>query len=230
MKTIGLIGGMSWESTLEYYRIMNQEVKDRLGGLHSAKILLYSVDFQEIEGMMSSGDWEGVGNRIKEAARTLEQGGAELLLICTNTIHKVAPKVQEAVTIELLHIASVTARESKRRGMKKLGLLGTAFTMEQEFYKDRLKQRHGIDVVIPDKDQRAEVHDIIFEELCLGKIRYESKRRMQDIIDGMVAKGAEGIILGCTELPLLVKQEEVKVPLLDTASLHARAAVDAALE
>ncbi len=230
MKTIGLIGGMSWESTLEYYRIMNEEVKHRLGGLHSAKILLYSVDFHEIEGMMSSGNWEGVEDRIKEAAGTLERGGADLLLICTNTIHKVAPRVQEAVNIDLLHIADVTATDIKNKAIKKVGLLGTTFTMEQGFYKDRLIQRHGIDVVTPEKDQRAKVHDIIFRELCLGEIKPGSKQFAKDIIAGMVAKGAEGIILGCTELPLLIKQEEIEVPLLDTTQLHARAAVDAALE
>ena len=228
MKTIGLIGGMSWESSLEYYRIINETVKEKLGGLHSAKSLMYSVDFEEIETLQHQGKWDEATKLMIDAAQRLERAGADFVIICTNTMHKMADDVQKAIKTPLLHIADVTAKKVKERGLGKVGLLGTRFTMEQDFYKGRLKT-HGIDVVIPDEAHRQTVHDIIYNELCLGEIKEKSKAEFREVIEGLVSKGAEGIILGCTEIPLIVKQKEYDIPLFDTTRIHAVAAVEYAI-
>ncbi|MFE3107305.1 aspartate/glutamate racemase family protein [Kitasatospora indigofera] len=228
MKTIGLLGGMSWESTAEYYRLLNVLTRERLGGLHSAKCVLHSVDFAEIEALQSAGQWERAGEVLAEAARSLEAAGADLLLICTNTMHKVAGQVAAAVSVPLLHLADTTAAAVLAAGLGKVGLLGTAFTMEQDFYRDRLAG-HGLEVIVPDPAGRAEVHRVIYQELCLGIVREESRDAYRAVIAGLVAAGAEGIVLGCTEIELLVGPEHSPVPVFATTSLHARAAVDAAL-
>jgi aspartate racemase len=230
MKTIGLVGGMSWESTLEYYRVINQYTKERLGGFHSAKIVLYSVDFAEVESQQHEGRWDDLTRLMIDAAQRVERAGAELLVICTNTMHKMADDVQGAIHIPLLHIVDATAEAIKARLMKKVGLLGTRFTMEQDFYKQRLVRKHGLEVLIPEEKEREEIHSILYNELCLGKIKERSKKTFQGIIANLVSRGAEGIILGCTEIPLLVSQEDYKIPLFDTTTLHARAAVDFALD
>jgi len=229
MKTIGLIGGMSWESSLEYYRILNETVKEKLGGLHSAKSLMYSVDFEEIEKLQHQGDWDEATKLMIDAAQRLEKAGADFVIICTNTMHRMADDVQKAIRIPLLHIADVTVQKIKERGLQKVGLLGTRFTMEQDFYRGRLK-RHGVDVITPDEAQRQTVHDSIYNELCLGMIKWESKEKFRKVIESLAARGAEGIILGCTEIPLLVKQEDYDIPLFDTTRIHAVAAVEYALE
>ena len=229
MKTIGMIGGMSWESTLEYYRIVNQDVKARLGGLHSAKCLLYSVDFEEIERLQHENRWEEAGELLGRAARRLEKGGADFILICTNTMHKVAEAVQQSVSIPLLHLADATAEVIKEKGLKKIALLGTRFTMEEDFYKGRLVDHYGLDVLVPNEQEMDVIHQVIYEELCLGKINSESRQKHIDVIDRLKGEGAEGAILGCTEIGLLVKQEDTDVPLFDTTEIHARAAVDFAL-
>lgn len=229
MKTIGLLGGMSWESSLEYYRIINQLVKERLGGLHSAKCLLYSVDFHEIETLQAQGGWDEAGLILAEAAAGLEKGGAEFLLICTNTMHKVAPTIQSRINIPLLHIADPTARAVLSAGIGTIGLLGTRFTMQEDFYKGKLVQDHGLDVVIPNADDIQTVDRIIFEELCLGQIKPESKKQYLEIIDRLAKAGAEGVILGCTEIGLLVKPKDCIFPVFDTTHIHAEAAVDFAL-
>ena len=229
MKTIGLIGGMSWESTIPYYRHINQVIKHRLGGLHSAKIILYSVDFHEIETLQSSGQWEQAGELLAQAARSLEIAGAECIAICTNTMHKVAPTVSQAVRIPLIHIADATGEAIRERHFNKIGLLGTQFTMEQTFYRDRLIEQFGLTVITPNKADRTSVHRIIYDELCLGQIRPESQLIYRDIMTQLVAQGAEGIILGCTEIALLVKPEDASVPLFDTAQLHAHAIAQFAL-
>ncbi|MBD5085714.1 MAG: aspartate/glutamate racemase family protein [Clostridiales bacterium] len=229
MKTIGLIGGMSWESTVPYYRIINEEVKNRLGGLHSAKIILYSVEFDEIERCQSSGDWEKSGDILGKAAQGLEAAGANFLLICTNTMHKVAPQVASMVHIPIVHIAAATADELEKHGIQKVGLLGTKYTMTQDFYKKILIDR-GIDVVIPDMADVDIVNDVIFHELCMGEIKEESRRQFQRIIDGLKEKGAEGVILGCTEIGLLIQQSDSSLPVFDTTLIHAKRAAALALD
>jgi aspartate racemase len=230
MKVIGLIGGMSWESTAEYYRIMNQTVKERLGGLHSAKILLYSVNFNEIATLQTEGKWQEATRFMCDAAQRLERGGADCVLICTNTMHKMAPEVQSSVTIPLLHITDTTAREIKKRGIKRIALLGTKYTMEEDFYKGRLIDDYDLDVFIPPEDGRTIVNRVIYEELCLGKVVEESRNHFQQIIHDFNRGGVEGVILGCTEISLLINQEDSPLPLFDTTAIHARAAVDFALE
>ena len=229
MKVIGLIGGMSWESTVPYYRLINEGVKARLGGLHSAKIVLYSVDFAEIERLQHRGEWDEAGALLADAARALERAGADFVVLCTNTMHKVAPAIEAAVAIPLLHIADPTAAAIHQAGLSCVGLLGTRFTMEQDFYRARLTDRHGIDVVIPDDDDRALVHRVIYEELCLGRVEEASRLAYRDVIQRLVAQGAQGVILGCTEISMLVGVEDAPVPLFDTTGLHAAAAVQVAL-
>lgn len=230
MKTLGLLGGMSWESTVPYYRIVNRTVAERLGGLHSARLVLYSVDFHDIERLQHEGRWEETARILIDAACRLESAGAELLVLCTNTMHKVAPALEEAVGIPLLHIADATADEAKRRGLARLGLLGTRFTMEQDFYRGRLETRHGVSVLLPDPRERETVHRVIYDELCRGRIREESREALRQILAGLVERGAEGVILGCTEISLLVRSEDASVPLLDTTAIHARQAALSALE
>jgi len=229
MKTIGLIGGMSWESTVPYYRLINELVKERLGGLHSAKLILYSVDFHDIERLQQAGDWETAGTVLAGAARSLEAAGADFLVLCTNTMHKVADRIEAAVAIPLVHIADPTAVAIKQAGHTTVGLLGTRFTMEQAFYRERLSERHGLHVLVPNAEDREVVHRIIFDELCLGTVRSESRSAYRDIMARLAWQGAEAIILGCTEISLLVSQEDSRVPLFDTTALHARAAAEAAL-
>jgi aspartate racemase len=229
MKTIGLIGGMSWESTVPYYRQVNETVKQHLGGLHSAKVVLYSVDFHEVERLQHAGDWEAAGLMLANAARSLQAAGADFLVLCTNTMHKVAPAIEAAVNIPLFHIADPTAEEIKRAGYTKIGLLGTRFTMEQAFYKERLRELHGLDVVVPEAADRDIVHRIIYEELCLGSIVDASRDEYRRIIAQLVEQGAQAIILGCTEISLLVAQQDAAVPLFDTTAIHARKAAEWAL-
>ena len=229
MKTIGLIGGMSWESTVPYYRQVNETIKQHLGGLHSAKVVLYSVDFHEIERLQHAGDWDAAGVMLAHAARSLQAAGADFLVLCTNTMHKVAPAIEAAVAIPLFHIADPTADDIKRAGHTKVGLLGTRFTMEQAFYKDRLRERHGLEVLVPEQADRDIVHRIIYEELCLGSIVDASRDEYRRIIAQLVAQGAQAIILGCTEISLLVAQQDAAVPLFDTTALHARKAAEWAL-
>jgi aspartate racemase len=228
MKVIGLIGGMSWESSVEYYRIINEEVKKRLGGLHSAKCLLYSVNFAEIEKFQRAGRWEKAGEILGEAALKLERGGADFILICTNTMHKVVSQIEEKVNIPILHIADATAKEIAKRKIAKIGLLGTKYTMEQDFYKARI-EANGIRVIIPEQNDREMINKIIFEELCLGKINPPSREYFKKVIDSLVQNGAEGIVLGCTEIGLLVKEEDSNVPLFDTTLIHALEGVNLAL-
>ncbi len=230
MKTIGLIGGMSWESSIEYYRIINETVKSRLGGLHSAQSLMYSVDFAEIETMQRQGRWMEATQIMIEAALRLQAGGADFVVICTNTMHKMADEVQQAIHIPILHIADATAEKIKAQGLRTVGLLGTKFTMEEGFYRGRLEQRHGLQVLIPEEADRAVVHGVIYDELVLGIINPASKAHYQRIIASLVTRGAQGIILGCTEIGLLVKAADADAPLFDTTRLHALAAVDYALE
>ncbi|WP_404349481.1 aspartate/glutamate racemase family protein [Sutcliffiella horikoshii] len=229
MKVIGLIGGMSWESSVEYYRIINQEVKRRLGGLHSAKCLLYSVDFHEIERYQSGGAWDKAGEVLGDAARSLELGGADFIVICTNTMHKVVNEIQSKITIPLLHIADATAAQIKEKGINSVGLLGTRYTMEQDFYKSRLEM-NGIKVIVPSEQEREIINKVIYEELCLGKIQEKSRDYYKKVIHGLIESGAKGIILGCTEIGLLVKPEDSDVPLFDTAYIHALEAVNMSLE
>lgn len=223
MKTIGLLGGMSWESTVTYYQIINTVIKEKLGGFHSARCLLYSVDFHEIEACQSSGDWEKCGDILAEAAQRLEQAGADFIVICTNTMHKVAPQVQDAVSIPLLHIAEATAQELKKSHIDKVGLLGTIYTMEQDFYKAKL-QEAGIEVLIPEEEDRQRVNYIIFQELCLGVLDDNSRQTLLVVIDKLAQQGAQGIVLGCTEIGLLVQQQDTDLPLFDTALIHAQKA------
>jgi aspartate racemase len=229
MKVIGLIGGMSWESTAEYYRIINETVKARLGGLHSAKILLYSLNFAEIEKLQREGKWIEATKVMCDAARRVERGGADCLLICTNTMHKMASEVEQAVNIPLLHIADATAREIKKKKIQRVVLLGTKFTMEEDFYKGRLAEKYILEVIIPSEEDRNIINQIIYHELCLGKVKEESKKQFRRIIEQLKAEGAEGVILGCTEISLLIKQQDSPVELFDTTAIHARAAVDFAL-
>jgi len=230
MKTIGLLGGMSWESTIPYYRQINQHIKQQLGGLHSAKIILYSVDFADIEALQRSGDWDRAGELLAEAAVKLQAAGADCLVLCTNTMHKVAAVIETAVTIPLLHIADATAEAIQLAGLKKVALLGTRFTMEQDFYKKRLTESYGLEVLVPDEESRALVHQVIYQELCLGLVKPDSRLQYQQIMADLVVQGAEAIILGCTEIALLVSAEDCAVPLFDTTFLHAQKAADYALE
>jgi aspartate racemase len=226
---IGLIGGMSWESSAEYYRIINREVRNRLGGVHSARSLMWSVDFGEIERLQHQGDWAELTNRMQDAAIRLQRGGADFVLLCTNTMHLMADAVADAIDIPLLHIADPTAEKIRDAGFHKVGLLGTAFTMEQDFYKGRLERVFGLEVLVPDADDRRVVHEVIYRELVAGEIRPESRTAYREVIARLVAAGAEAIILGCTEIMLLVSAQDSAVPLFDTTTIHAIAAVDRAL-
>ena len=225
MKTIGLLGGMSWESTMGYYREINEGVKNALGGLHSAQIVMYSVDFEPIEKLQHEGDWDGTAKILSNAAQCAQSAGADFLLICTNTMHKVAPQIEKSINIPLLHIADATAEVLVREGIKTVGLLGTLFTMEEEFYKGRLRENYGLNVLVPDEKDRQIVHKIIYQELCLGKIRSDSKIEYLRIIDMLACQGAEAVILGCTEIGMLVSQGDTQVKLFDTAAIHAKKAV-----
>jgi len=229
MKTIGLLGGMSWESTVGYYRAINEGVKNTLGGLHSAKIAMYSVDFEPIEKLQHEGDWEGTARILIEAAKGVQSAGADFLLICTNTMHKVAPQIERAIKIPVLHIADATAEVLVHKGIKTVGLLGTAFTMEQDFYKGRLSEKYGVNVLVPNKEDRQIVHKIIYQELCIGKIDADSKSEYLRIIDLLANQGAEAVILGCTEIGMLVSQGDTKVTLFDTTTIHAEKAVEFAI-
>jgi aspartate racemase len=230
MKTIGLIGGMSWESTIPYYRQINQRIKQQLGGLHSAKIILYSVDFADIEALQRSGNWDKAGDLLADAALKLQAAGADCIVLCTNTMHKVATSIEAAVTIPLLHIADATAEAIQQAGMKKVALLGTRFTMEQDFYKKRLTELYALEVLVPDEADRTIVHQVIYQELCLGVVKPESRLLYQQIMADLVAQGAEAVILGCTEIGLLVSSEDCAVPLFDTTVLHAQKSADWALQ
>jgi len=229
MKTIGLLGGMSWESTGGYYRAINAGIKDALGGLHSAKIAMYSVDFDPIEKLQHQGKWDETARILTDAAQRVESAGADFLLICTNTMHKVAPQIEASINIPLLHIADATADVLVKEGIKTVGLLGTAFTMEQDFYSGRLVENYGLDVLIPEDSERQVVHDVIYQELCLGKIEDNSKAAYLRIIESLANRGAEAVILGCTEIGMLVNQGDTPVRLLDTTAIHAAKAVEYAL-
>jgi len=224
MQTIGLIGGMSWESTVPYYRQINECVRDRLGGLHSARIVLYSVDFHEIERLQHAGDWDAAGALLAGAARALQSAGADFLVVCTNTMHKVAPAIEAAVSIPLLHIVDPTASEIRRSGLTTVGLLGTRFTMEQAFYRERLQQQFGINVLVPSAAGIDAVHRVIYDELCLGRVLDASREAYRRIIADLVARGAQAVILGCTEIGMLIGPADAAVPLFDTTALHAEAA------
>ena len=230
MKTIGMIGGMSWESSIEYYRIINQAVRTELGGLHSAKSIMYSVEFAEIEALQHQDRWDDAARIMVSAARSIEAGGADFVIICTNTMHKLYDSVQDGIKIPMLHIADATAEAVKARGIEKIALLGTRFTMEENFYKGRLVQNYGLEVIIPVDEDMEIIHRVIYDELCAGIIKPDSKQSYADIIERLVKEGAEGIILGCTEIGLLVKQGDSPVPLFDTTEIHAQAAVKYALE
>lgn len=229
MKTIGLLGGMSWESTAGYYRAINQGVKDALGGLHSARIVMVSVDFQPLEELQRAGDWDRIAAVLIQAAMQVERAGADFLLICTNTMHRVAPAIESAINIPLLHIADATAGEIVQAGIRRVGLLGTAFTMEQTFYKGRLQEKYGIEVIVPEAAGRERVHRVIYDELCLGRIEAQSRTDYLRIIDQLAGQGAEAIILGCTEIGMLISQRDTDVRLIDTTAVHARKAVELAL-
>jgi len=229
MKTIGLLGGMSWESTALYYRLINEGVKQRLGGLHSAKIVIVSLDFHEVEAMQMRDDWDEATLCLTAAARRIEKAGADFLLICTNTMHKVAGQVQAGINIPLLHIADATAEWIKAEGKQRIGLLGTNFTMEEPFYKNRLADRHGLEVMVPSKEDRDVVHGIIYNELCMGIVENASRREYLRIIEELHSQGAEGVIEGCTEIVMLVQQQHTAVPLYDTTAIHAQQAVITAL-
>lgn len=223
LKTIGLIGGMSWESTVTYYKIINETVKEKLGRLHSAKCILYSVDFQEIEECQANGNWEKSGEILGEAAYNLEKAGADFIVICTNTMHKVVNQIKEKISVPILHIAEMTAEKILEKRLKNIALLGTKYTMEQDFYKSKLIEK-GINVIIPDKNDIETINEVIYDELCLGTINFNSKKKFLEIVDKLRSKGAEGIILGCTEIGLLIKNEDTDVPLFDTAIIHAEQA------
>ncbi len=229
MKTIGLLGGMSWESTVHYYQIINEEVQNKLGGLHSAKIVLYSVEFSEIEQYQSSGQWEKCGEILGNAARSIEAAGADFILICSNTIHKVAPQIASMIQIPIIHIADATADELEKCSIKRVGLLGTKYTMTQDFYKNRLADRE-IEVLIPDTSDVETINTIIFEELCVGKINEESRKKLQQMIEKLKENGAEGVILGCTELGLLIQQSDASIPVFDTTVIHAKRVAQIAME
>ncbi|MEP7328490.1 MAG: aspartate/glutamate racemase family protein [Betaproteobacteria bacterium] len=230
MKTIGLIGGMSWESTVPYYRHINETVKQRLGGLHSAKVILFSVDFHDIDLLQVAGQWDAAGVIMADAARVLERAGAQVLVLCTNTMHKVAPAIEAATAIPLLHIADPTADAVKQAGWRTVGLLGTRFTMEQAFYRERLERDHGITVLIPEAQDRDTVHRIIYDELVQGVISERSRDAFREVIARLVARGAQTVILGCTEISLLIGDRDAAVPLFDTTAIHARAAAQWAMD
>jgi len=229
MKVIGLLGGMSWESTADYYSIINQEVRKRLGGLHSAKIVMYSLDFGPVAGLQREGDWQGLTAMMAEGAGILERGGADFFLICTNTMHKVAEEVERVVDLPLLHIVDATGAEIRNRGISAVGLLGTRFTMEDGFYRERLSSGYGVEVIIPEEPGRRAVHDIIFDELCRGEVLDSSRERLTTVIEELRAGGAEGAVLGCTELPMLIRAGDSSLPIFDTTRIHAMGAVDLAL-
>lgn len=229
MKTIGLLGGMSWESTAGYYKAINEGINNSLGGLHSAKIAMYSVDFDPIEKLQHNGDWAGTAKILTEAAQKIQSAGADFLLICTNTMHKVAPQIEESIDIPLIHIADATAEVLVKKGIKKVGLLGTAFTMEQDFYKGRLRENYGLTVLIPDTADRVVIHNVIYKELCLGKSLSASKTEYLRIIESLADRGAEAVILGCTEIGMLVDQKDTEIELLDTTHIHAQKAVTCAI-
>lgn len=230
MKTIGLIGGMSWESSLEYYRIINETTKEKLGGLHSAKCILYSVDFAEIEALQHQDRWDEAAQLMIAAGQSLERAGADFVVLCTNTMHKLADEIQSNIHIPLLHIADPTAHKIKVAGLRKIGLLGTRFTMEHDFYKGRLIDKYGLNVITPDREDREIVHRVIYDELCLGIVKQESQEQYIQIMEKLIRAGAEGIILGCTEIELLVHDEDGRVPLFPTTKIHAIAAVEHALD
>ncbi|AUW06479.1 aspartate/glutamate racemase family protein [Vibrio campbellii] len=230
MKTIGLIGGMSWESTAQYYQIINREVKARLGGLHSGKVCLYSVDFAEIETLQHQGRWDDTAIILAQAAKSVEAGGADFILICTNTMHKVADQIQQVVNVPLIHIADTTAEKLVSDGIKKVGLLGTRFTMEQDFYKQRLIDKFGVDVFVPGSDDQTIIHNVIYNELCKGEVRDDSRQHYLAIIEKLVEQGTEAVILGCTEIAMLVEPHHTDVKLYDTTEIHAKAAVEKALD
>ena len=230
MKTIGMLGGMSWESTTSYYRELNEGVKKALGGLHSAKIVLNSVNFEEIEKLQHADDWEATAEILKKSAKAIEAGGADFLIICTNTMHIVAPEIEAAIDIPILHIADATAQKLVEDGITKVGLLGTGFTMEKKFYKGRLTEKFDIEVLVPDEEKRALVHKVIYNELCLGKINDESRVAYLAIIDNLRDQGAQAVILGCTEIAMLVSQKDSNIPLYDTTTIHAIQAVKYALD
>lgn len=229
MKIIGILGGMSWESTVSYYQALNQGVKARLGGLHSARLLLHSVDFAEVEALQHRGDWDALARLLEDAALGLQGAGAQGLLIATNTMHKLAPALEAALDIPLLHIADAVGAKLKADGITRAGLLGTRFTMEQDFYHARLAERFGIELLVPEADERQQVHDIIYQELCCGQIRADSRQAYLAIMAKLQARGAQAVVLGCTEIPLLVQPQHIDIPLYDTAALHAAAAVEWAL-
>ena len=229
MKTIGLIGGMSWESTVPYYRTINRVMGARLGGLHSARLVLYSVDFHDIEVLQHEGRWEEAGDILADAARAVRRAGADAIVLCTNTMHKVAGQIEAAVDIPLLHIADATATRVQQAGVSRVGLLGTKFTMEEDFYRGRLEARHGLKVLTPPGEQRDLVHSVIYDELCLGRVEDSSRQAYRKIVADLVDQGAQGVILGCTEIGLLLGQEDAAVPLFDTAAIHAEAAAEWAL-
>lgn len=230
MKKIGLLGGMSWESSANYYKIINEEMKKQLGGLHSAKVVLNSVNFEPIEHLQHKGDWDGTAKILATEAKAIEDAEADFLLICTNTMHKVAPEIEKHISIPIIHIADATAQTLLKDGVKKVGLLGTAFTMEQDFYKGRLKDKFDLDVIVPNEQDRNIIHDIIYQELCLGTIKQSSKNEYLGIIHSLVNHGAEAIILGCTEIAMLVNQKDIEVKLYDTTTIHALKAVEEALK
>ncbi|KAA3659565.1 MAG: aspartate/glutamate racemase family protein [Chloroflexi bacterium] len=230
MKTIGLLGGMSWESTALYYQWINELVKEKMGGLHSAKIAMVSLDFQEIEDLQHRSEWEASGEILSKAAQQIEAAGADFLLICTNTMHKVAPQVEAAINIPLLHIADATADEIKKQGINTIGLLGTNFTMEQDFYAGRLSEKHGLQVLIPNQRDREIVHRVIYDELVLGNVNEASRNEYLRIMAQLQDEGAEGVIEGCTEIVMLVQQKHTTIPLFDTTAIHAKKAVEMALE
>ncbi|MDP1931415.1 MAG: aspartate/glutamate racemase family protein [Gammaproteobacteria bacterium] len=229
MKTIGLLGGMSWESTTGYYRAINEGVRARLGGLHSAKIVMHSVDFAPLEKLQHAGDWDGAATMLCEAALSVQHGGADFLLICTNTMHKVAAPIEDAIDIPLLHIADATAEELVKHGITRVGLLGTGFTMAEDFYKGRIRDKYGIEVLVPDENDRSLVHRVIYDELCLGKVEDASRQEFLRIIADLSAQSAEAVILGCTEIGMLVGQSDTAVRLFDTTAIHSAKAVDWAL-
>jgi aspartate racemase len=229
MKTIGMLGGMSWESTSTYYRALNEGVRAACGGLHSAQILLHSVDFAPLEALQHKGDWDAIAELLASAARSVQAGGADFLMVCTNTMHKVAPQIEAAIDIPLLHIADATAEALQAQGIRRVGLLGTAFTMEQDFYKGRITSRYGIEVLVPEQDARRLVHRVIYDELCLGRTEPASRAAYLDIVAGLSAQGAEAVILGCTEIGMLIGHKDTPVQLFDTTAIHAARAVAMAL-
>ncbi len=229
MKTIGLLGGMSWESTALYYKLINEEIKKQLGGLHSAKVVIYSIDFDEIEKLQHCGNWDETAVILSEAAKNIQNASADFLLICTNTMHKVAPEIKKNIDIPILHIADATGKKLQEENIEKIGLLGTAFTMKQDFYKERINNNFNIEVIIPNELDMNIVHKIIYEELCLGIVKDDSKKEYLRIIDNLVSKGAQGVILGCTEIGMLIKKEDTKVKLFDTTLIHSLEAVKQAL-